>query len=338
MVLVTHQLQGSYVAFPTRRLSWNKGLTLRRCVTTVHMVGKKEQCLSSKRNFCLSVGTLRKCGVKVKSVKISFTAFKGNSQNDEAGGRASGSKIPKNSVKLSYIPNESEETVTESSEAHNVPLSYASKTNESIAGSPAIRKLFKKWLTMLRTQLPSEEVDEVLGEEQPPSEIAETNIEVHNKGRGEILKEALGQFWAVDATIKIPLLIFVPLFLAVNITYGAEVSKELIPLWIFGPLIVALYIKMFQWLCALYVFSFKQTVKVIKSLPAACRYIAQGKLKEDVHVRVWDPINNLDKEELFRKTLKEFQESLTERYLDFVESIWPHYCRTIRFLKRAHLI
>ncbi|KAL9439159.1 hypothetical protein AB3S75_024759 [Citrus x aurantiifolia] len=338
MVLVTHQLQGSYVAFPSRRLSWNKGLILRRCVTTVHMVGKKEQCLSWKRNFCLSVGTPHKCGVKVKSVKISFTAFKGSAQNDESGGRASGSKDPKNSVKLSYIPKESEETVTESSEAHNVPLSYASKTNESIAGSPAIRKLFKKWLTLLRTQSPSEEVDEVLGEEQPPREIPETNIEIHNKGRGEILKEALGQFWAVDATVKIPLLIFVPVFLAVNVAYGAEVSKELIPLWIFGPLIVALYIKMFQWLCALYVFSFKQTVKVIKNLPAACRYVAQGKLKEDVQVCVWDPINNLDKKQLYRKTLKEFKEWLTESYLDFVESIWPHYCRTIRFLKRAHLI
>lgn len=128
------------------------------------------------------------------------------------------------------------------------------------------------------------------------------------------------------------------MFLAVNVAYGAEVSKELIPLWIFGPLIVALYIKMFQWLCALYVFSFKQTVKVIKNLPAACRYVAQGKLKEDVQVRVWDPINNLDKEQLFRKMLKEFKKWLTESYLDFVESIWPHYCRTIRFLKRAHLI
>lgn len=140
-------------------------------------------------------------------MKISFTAFKGSAQNDETGGRASGSKIPKKSVKLSYIPKESEETVTESSEAHNVPLSYASKTKESIAGSPAIRKLFKNWLTMLRTQLPSEEVDEVLGEEQPPREMAETDIEIHNKGRGEILKEALAQFWAVDATIKIPLFI-----------------------------------------------------------------------------------------------------------------------------------
>lgn len=31
--------------------------------------------------------------MKVKSVKISFTAFKGSAQNDESGGRASGSIV-----------------------------------------------------------------------------------------------------------------------------------------------------------------------------------------------------------------------------------------------------
>lgn len=152
-----------------------------------------------------SVGTPRFSGVKVKPVKIS--AFKGSARNDESGGRASGSKIAKNSVKLSYIPKESEETVTESSKAHNVPLSYASETNETIAGSPAIHKLFKKWLTMLRTQTLSREADEILEEEQPLKEISETNIEIQNKGRGEILRTAWGQFWDLDATIKLPFLI-----------------------------------------------------------------------------------------------------------------------------------
>ncbi|KAK1564355.1 hypothetical protein Q3G72_001402 [Acer saccharum] len=309
MVLVTHQLQGSYVTFPSRSLSLSRGLTLRRHVTTVHVVGKKERCLSLKRNFCLSVGSPNVFGVRVKPVKIS--AFKGSAQNNESGGRASGSKISKNSIKLSYIPKER---------------------------SPAIHQLFKKWLTMLRTQSPSQVVREDLGEKLPArEEVPETHIEIQKKGRGDVLKAFWCHFWDLDATIKIPLLIFVPMYLAVNVIYGTGVSKELTPLWVFGPLIVALYVKMFQWLYALYVFSFKQTVKVVTNLPTyyllAYNYIAQGKLIDEVGACVWQPvadIKNLGFKELSRRKLKEFQEWIGEQYLDFVESIWPYYCRTIR--------
>lgn len=137
----------------------------------------------------------------------------------------------------------------------------------------------------------------------------------------------------------------IPLYLAVNVIYGVEVSKELTPLWVFGPLIIALYIKMVQWVCALYVFSFKMTVKVIKNLPTYCMvaysYVACGKLKEDVLACVWQPvvnIKNLDYKEVSRKRMKELQEWMVEKYLDYVESIWPYYCRAIRFLKRANLL
>lgn len=136
-----------------------------------------------------------------------------------------------------------------------------------------------------------------------------------------------------------------PLYLAINVAYGSEVSKELTPLWILGPLVVALYVKLFRGLWALYLFTFKQTVNVVKNLPVfyliAYQYVANGKLKEDVRSRVWQPVvdvMNLDYKELSRRKLKELQEWLLERYLDFVESIWPYYCRTIRFLKRANLI
>lgn len=137
----------------------------------------------------------------------------------------------------------------------------------------------------------------------------------------------------------------VPAFLAVNTIYGAEVTKELSPLWIAGPLIVSLYIKMFQGLCALYAFCFNQTIKMIRNLPSyylvAYRYIAHGKLRDDVRALVTRPvvaIKNTDYKELTRTKLKQFQEWVIEKYLDFVESIWPYYCRTIRFLKRANLM
>jgi hypothetical protein len=135
------------------------------------------------------------------------------------------------------------------------------------------------------------------------------------------------------------------LFLAVNVVYGAGVSKELTPLWILGPLIVAFYIKLLQGLWALYVFSFRQTIKVIKNVPTyylvAYGYIRQGKLKEDIQARVLQPLQsfkNLDRKEFSRKKMMELQEWCMEKYLDYVESIWPYYCRAIRFLKRANLI
>jgi len=137
----------------------------------------------------------------------------------------------------------------------------------------------------------------------------------------------------------------VPLYLAVNVKYGAEVSKELTPLWILGPLIVAMQVMIIRWLCALYAFSFKQTVKLFKNSPTYCisaySYIFRGKLKEDISTNVLQPIlsaKNRDYRQLTRKKLKELQEWVLEMYLDYVESIWPYYCRTIRFLKRANLI
>lgn len=121
-----------------------------------------------------------------------------------------------------------------------------------------------------------------------------------------------------------------------NVIYGVDVSKELTPLWILGPLIVAFYIKMFRVLWALYVFSFKQTVKLIKNLPTYYAvYISQGKLKQAVQARVFQPvasIKNLDYKELSREKMKEW---FMDKYLDFVESIWPYYCRTLRFFEEG---
>ena len=137
----------------------------------------------------------------------------------------------------------------------------------------------------------------------------------------------------------------VPAFLAVNAIYGAEVTKELSPLWIVGPLIVAFYIKTFLGLCALYAFCFNQTTKVIRNLPSyyiiAYHYTSHGKLKDDLRALVTRPIvaiKNTDYRQLTRTKLKQVQEWIIEIYLNFVESIWPYYCRTIRFLKRANFI
>ncbi|KDP31068.1 hypothetical protein JCGZ_11444 [Jatropha curcas] len=343
MALVTHQMQqGSYTTFPMRPLSWSKGFKLKQHVSTLHMFGRIDRRSPIKRNIRLSVGACVN-GSRLKLLKIA--AFKGSVRNDESGNRANGSKVSKNSVKVSYVPKESGETIMGSPKVHSVPVSYTSEANEGIAGSPVIHKLFKKWLNMLRTQPPSQVVDEILEGPPPSEELQQTQSTAQTKGSGEIVEAVWSHFLGLDATIKIPLLIFIPMYFAVNVIYGVQVSKELTPLWILGPLAVAFYIKMLRVLWALYVFSFKQTVKVLKNLPTyyavASSYISQGKLKEDIQAHVFQPMidfKNLDYKELSKKKMKEFEEWFVDKYLDFVESIWPYYCRTIRFLKRANLI
>lgn len=137
----------------------------------------------------------------------------------------------------------------------------------------------------------------------------------------------------------------VPLYLAVNVKYGAEVSKELTPLWVFGPLIVATHIMIIRGLCALYALSFNQTVKVLRKVPSWCilvnNYVFGGGIKEHIAVYLLRPIASLkdvDYVQLTRRILKVLQEWLMDKYLDFVELIWPHYCRMIRFLKSSKLI
>ncbi|XP_061362968.1 uncharacterized protein LOC133306655 [Gastrolobium bilobum] len=331
MALLAHQPQGLYVTSSSRRLSWSKRLKLKQCLTKHHMIGRTDWHHLLKHNICLSVGPPCFCVSKLKPLRIS--GFQGSAQNEYSGIRANRFKVPKTSIRLE-----------ESGEAHNVPLSYASEANESLATSSAIHRLFRKWLTMLRTQPSSQEVEEIFGE-ATPGVSPEILQGTQSKERGEVLKMAWSHFLALDATIKIPLLVFVPFYLAVNVIYGAEVSKELTPLWVLGPLIMAIYIMIMRRLCALYAFSFNMTVKVLKNSPSYCilayNYVFCGKLKEDISAHLVQPIfsvKNRDYKQLTRGKLKELQEWIVEKYLDYVESIWPFYCRTIRFLKRANLI
>lgn len=155
---------------------------------------------TNSENSFHSVGASCVSRPKLKALRIS--AFKGNARNGEPGGRASGSKIAKNSVKLK----ESEDAVNESSKANEVSLSYTSEANESVS-SPAIHKLFKKWLTNLRTQSSDQVVDDIIGEEPSPRDISETEVGTEKKETTALLKAVWCHFFSLDATIKIPLLI-----------------------------------------------------------------------------------------------------------------------------------
>ncbi|KAI3464115.1 hypothetical protein Pfo_020778 [Paulownia fortunei] len=342
MALATHHLKGPYSTFPSVPSLWSRGSKLKHSVSTFHAVGRKDRFFSLTCRLCSSTGASLVLGSKSKLFKIS--AFKGSSQYDDSGGRANGSKSLKNAVKLSYLQNKSEESSLESSKVQNVVPAPYTAADETTTRSLAIQNLLKNWLMLLRTPLQTQPVEEVL-EESSSKETSEMPNALQKQERGAIRKAVWCYFLGLDATIKIPLLLFTPLYLAVNLVYGLKVSKELTPLWILGPLFVALYIKMFRAMCGLYAFSFKQTVKVVKNLPVyyllVHDYIVHGKLKEAMKTHIFEPvadIKNMDYNEVTRRKLKDLQGWLVERYLDFVESIWPYYSRTIRFLKRANLI
>ena len=131
------------------------------------------------------------------------------------------------------------------------------------------------------------------------------------------------------------------MYIAVNMKYGGEVAKELTPLWIAGPLIMALYMTTVQVITSLYIFSFRQSVKLLKKSPMVYDYVASGKLNEIIRVRLWTPTVdfwNLGYIEISKRIWIDFQLWLVDKYMDCVESIWPSYCKFIRFLKRANFI
>ncbi|KAK6153284.1 hypothetical protein DH2020_012923 [Rehmannia glutinosa] len=339
MALATHQFKGSCSTLPSLPSSWSRGSKLRHSLPRFDAGRRAETILSLKCKLCSSIGAPLVLGPESKLSRIS--GFKGSCGSDDLGGRANGSKSLKNAVKVSYLQNKNDKSSVESSKVQNVVPSPYTAANETTTSSLAIQNLFKSWLMLLRMPSEPQPVDEVL-EEPPPSITSEMpNIE---QERGDILKAVCCYFLGLDATIKIPLLLFTPLFLAVDLVYGSKVSKELTPLWILGPLIVALYIKIFRAMCGLYAFSFKQTVKVVKNLPVyywhVHDYIFHGKLKEAMRTHILEPVadnKNMDYNEVTRRKMKDLQVWLVEIYLDFIESVWPYYCRTRRFLKSVTL-
>lgn len=332
--------QASQQAPPSKHLLWNCGSKLEPSRRSNHAIGPEARFTFLKCKSCLRVGTPFVLGPKKKLLKLS--AFKSNSQNDGSGGRPTGSKSLKKSVGLSFVPQDSEATLVDSPKPQSDSTSFSSEA-ESTTGSLVIQNLFKSWLMLLQSPPSNHVIDESL-EESSSLGTTQNQDAITQKGRISILKMVWYYFLSLDVTIKIPLVIFIPLYLAVNIMYGAEVSRELTPLWVLGPLIAALYIKLWHGIGALYVFSFKQTVKLLINLPTyylvAYEYIANGKLNQVVG-HLFQPLvdlKNMDYKEASKRKLKELEVFLVEKYLDFVESIWPYYCRTIRFLKRANLI
>ncbi|CAA0826674.1 embryo defective 2759 [Striga hermonthica] len=345
MALVsTHQLKDSCSIFLSVPSSRSRESKVNQCLPAFLTVGRKDRLISLRRRPCLSVGTSLAHGQKPKLFKI--TAFKGSSQRDDSGGKANGSKSLHNHVKVvSYLQHESEEPSVDSSKVQDIVAAPYTESDDTTNRSMAIQNLFMKWLMLIRTPSQTREFDGALGEPSlvKTSEMPNTP---QKQEKADIFKAALCYFWGLDATIKIPLLIFTPLYIAVNIMYGSEISKDLTRLWIMGPLITALYVKIVSAICGYYVFAIKQTFKTVMKIPVYAslvhEYIFKGKLKEAMLIYIWgqplEVINNTDRNVLVEKRIEEFREWSHESYLDFREYMWPYYRGLLRLLRKIHLL
>lgn len=315
-LVTTHQAQGSY-ALPGP--SWKRGIKPTQNLAACRPVKRMDITCCSCPEPPLIYGSKR------KSLRISYS--KGSAQSDGYRNRLRWSQSGKRSFKLSYVSHGNEDILSRLSKVQNGRAHSTSDADVTTTGSLAIRNLFKSWLTLL--PMASQNKEETL---EGPSSNGRVATD-HELLKGGILETVWCNFLGMDAMIKIPAIIFIPLFLIVNIIYGTQVAKELSPLWIGGPLLVALYIKMVQLICSLYVFSFKKSVKVVKNF-------SRGKVKEFIRVHLWQHMvyfRNLDYIEESKRIWEEFQAWMADKCLDYVESMWS-YRETIGFLRMAKIV
>ena len=91
------------------------------------------KCVSQSFEWFLVSSVRTPCIYKWKFKPLKILAFKGSGRNNELRSKTNGLKDSKNSIRLE----ESEEAKSKSLKAHNVPFSYASRENESLAISLA---------------------------------------------------------------------------------------------------------------------------------------------------------------------------------------------------------
>ncbi|PWA80726.1 hypothetical protein CTI12_AA192820 [Artemisia annua] len=309
MALVTYQVQCSYA--PSRPPSWKREIKPKQLLAAF-LKFKKADFLLLKHSSHLCITHPHIHGSNRKSLILS--SLKGGIQD-------------------------SKETLNDEPKVQNIQPPVTLESNGTIAGSAAVQNLFKSWLTLLRKPSPCQVSEGIL--EGPFLKTVEAENKIEISESDETSKKVWSDFLASHATTKIPAMCFMLMYIAINMKYGGEVAKELTPLWIGGPLIMALYMTTVQVITSLYIFSFWQSVKLLKKSPMVYDYVASGKLNEIIRVRLWTPTVDfwsLGYIEISKRIWIDFQLWLVDKYMDYVESIWPSYCKFIRFLKRANFI
>ncbi|CAA7397586.1 unnamed protein product [Spirodela intermedia] len=285
MALITHQTQNvffiayqGYSALSVRAEPCSTGAKFNSFVA--FQLGRRADRLGSLRHHNHFRG---KPYVLSNQKPFKISSFKSSGQTDESNETDRASKFFRKSVHPSCVSEEREETLTASPDVTSSMLSSENR-DDTVTSSQAIKNLFKKWSIMLHSQTLSVAMDDVYSERPTDRVLKNHECSPEEKAKS-IFKAAFLRFMGLDATIKIPLLIFYSM-----LSYN---------------------------------------------------FIAEGRLQAFIYACLCQPIvdaKNMDYKALGRQMLKQLKEWAVETYLDYVESIWPYYCRTIRFLKKANLL
>ncbi|KAL9267066.1 hypothetical protein AKJ16_DCAP19242 [Drosera capensis] len=289
-------IEGSQLTFPPRHSSFKGGIKLK-----LNLV--KPKCaplrMYSPRFQAASFRTSRlSYGARVRSCQV--TSFKGNEEN-KSEDESSITKFTKNRLQI-YFSRHGDMTLADFPKLLDGAVSYAVvAANKTASRSQAVHRLFSKWIKQ-HTERPNES-GEAIVEGPSQTELVQAQTGTHMEERSNVLMLALRYFLELDATIKVPLLIFVPFFLAVTLIHGMEVSKALTRLWIIGPLIAALYTRIVQKIISLYIFSIRLPISI-------CRNVSE-RLTEAV-LLCFTKIKSFNPMEITIRKWEEFKETVEE--------------------------
>lgn len=146
-----------------------------------------------------------------------------------------------------------------------------------------------------------------------------------------------------EVWIKWPLVIILSWCFAVTVLYGFEVSSDLLPLWLIGPLFMAAFIKsslVFYHICVQIT---TNIVTIGREAPAKCmeamhnRILAVQLYMKALEARTVELIVCITSgkyKEIFREKLKEYKVRKTDEFFDYIDYWWPKWRQFERFLKK----
>ncbi|KAH9322969.1 hypothetical protein KI387_017608, partial [Taxus chinensis] len=146
-----------------------------------------------------------------------------------------------------------------------------------------------------------------------------------------------------EVWIKWPLAIFLPCFFAVTVLYGNEISSELTPLWIIGPLAMGTFIKLSLVASHLCVRLAINTVVIGMATPGKCMEAMHNCIRA-VQLYKQNLVTKRDEliscvrsgeyKEIWWQKFKEYKERKTDEYYDILDFWWPKWRFVERFVKK----
>eukprot|EP01018_Ginkgo_biloba_P018937 Gb_33113 [translate_table: standard] len=327
MALVVHQTQGFYAACTSQPVAWKGAKKMVPLVAYCH-VGRISRCSRFRSHHKLSI--VGSSGVRsvisARNQCLKALSFQGATKNEDSEGREG----PKSSSSMDF--------------------SCAWKRMEEAEQNfPQSSQGLPNWFTKLQKQGFIQQANAILQNPQPGLKFLDQDQLIKQLQEGQVSQHIVDFWQNLEVWIKWPLAVFLLCFLAITVIFGIRASSDLLPLWIIGPLMMGTFIKSYLLLSSLCIRVTTDALVMVKAVTDKCvelqLIVKNGNLIQmiQLHVRqffeakrseVVDYFRSGKFKELLWQKWKEFGEWNSERTQDFVESIWPQWRATTRFLKK----